>query len=88
MSEYIIATKDIGELKHELAMHYIAKKVIELTVASSTETRSVWFLPQESANHGDVFYGLASKESQELTDVHPAYVESEDDALFVLSVDF
>jgi len=88
MPEYIIATKDIGELKRELALNVIAKKVIELTVANSTETRTVWFLAHEAAEQGDVFYGDASPESSDPTKMYPVYIETEDDALLILSADF
>lgn len=90
MAEFVIATKDIGELKKELALNVLTKKVIELTVATSNQTRKLWFLPEQVSSEGidqnEVFFGLAGEQINDIDSMEPAFIETEDN-LLILSCD-
>lgn len=90
MAEFVIVTKNISELKKELALSVLAKKAVELSVATSCETRRLWFFPEQVASEGvnqdEVFFGLASEQTNEPSLMEPAFIETEDN-LLILSCD-
>lgn len=90
MAEFVIATNNVSELKKELALSVLSKKVVELTVATSNDTRKLWFFPEQVSSEGvdqdEVFFGLASEHTNEPSHMDPAFIETED-SLLILSCD-
>lgn len=90
MTEFVIATKNIDELKKELALSVLSKKALELTVATSADTRRIWFFSEqvssEGAENNEVFFGRASDETDDPMLMEPAFIETEE-SLLILSCD-
>lgn len=94
MGEFIVATRNVRELKEQLALNILSKTVAELETASSAGMLTIWFFPEQVATEGidkgEVFFGLASTETNDIRlfgHWHPAFIESED-SILVLSCDF
>lgn len=91
MSEFVVATPNIYELRKKLALAVISRKVIELAIATSDSTKPAWFYTQSTGSNGgeeadgETFFGLASDRSDDPQDMTPAVINTENHML-ILSI--
>ncbi len=89
MSEFVVATRDIYELREKLALAVISRKVIEITIATSDSTKPAWFYTQSTGSNGgdeadgETFFGLASDSSDDPRDMTPAVINTENRMLIL-----